>query len=83
MIQYWLENEIGPLLHLKILDGDDDGCLVSSTMIEEDHKPFSFLLQQQTSQMSKNKKTKSPLSPRTGCIPRFFELTRDFFQKNR
>jgi hypothetical protein len=54
-IQHWLTNEIEPLLHLKILDGDDDGCLVASTMIEEDHKPFTFLLQQQTSQMSKTK----------------------------
>jgi hypothetical protein len=48
-----LANEIEPLLHLEILDGDDDGCLVASTMIEEDHKPFSFLLHKQTSQMSK------------------------------
>jgi hypothetical protein len=47
-----LANEIEPLLHLKILDGDENGCLVASTMIEEDHRPFSFLLQQQTSQMS-------------------------------
>jgi hypothetical protein len=50
-----LANEIEPLLHLKILDGDDDGCLTTSTMIEEDHKPFSFLLLQQTSEMAKKK----------------------------
>jgi hypothetical protein len=51
-----LANEIEPLHHLKILDDDDDSCLVASTMIEEDHKPFSFLLQQQTSQMSKRRR---------------------------
>jgi hypothetical protein len=49
-----LANKIEPLLHLKILDGDD-GCLATPTMIEEDHKPFSFLLQQQTSEMAKQK----------------------------
>jgi hypothetical protein len=40
-----LENEIEPLLHSKILDGDNDGCLAISTVIDDDHKP-SFLLQQ-------------------------------------
>jgi hypothetical protein len=51
-----LANEIEPLLHLKILDGDENGCLLASTMIKEDHKPFSFLLQQKTSEMSKRKR---------------------------
>jgi hypothetical protein len=64
-----LANEIEPFLHLKILDGDDDGCLATSTMIEEYHKPFSFLLQQQTSEMAKKEKPKSALSLRPGCLP--------------
>ena len=39
MLENWLANEIEPLVHLKILDGDDDGCLATSTMIEEIKNP--------------------------------------------
>jgi hypothetical protein len=76
-----LANEIEPLIHLKILDGDDDGCLATSTMIEEDHKPFSFLLQQKTSQMTK-KKCQNRLYPhRLGASHDFFHRTRAFLEK--
>jgi hypothetical protein len=91
-----VENEIEPFLHLETLDGDDDGCLVASTMIEEDHKPFSFLLQQQTSQMIKIKRP-NHLYPRglgashecfgqlmifskTSAI---FSISRDFFESEK
>jgi hypothetical protein len=43
-------------------------------MIEEDHKPFSFLLHKQTSQMSKRKTKKS-------LYPREFPASHDFFHR--
>jgi hypothetical protein len=75
-----LANEIEPLLHLKILDGDENGCLLASTMIEEDHKPFSFLLQQQTSEMSKRKR-ENRVYPHGLGVPHDFYLRLVTFTK--
>jgi hypothetical protein len=77
-----LANEIEPLIHLTILDGDDDGCYPTSKMIEEDHKPFSFLLQQQTSEMTKTK-CQSRLCPHKLGASHDISIDSCFFRKNR
>jgi hypothetical protein len=68
------------LLHLKILDADENFCILALTMIEEDHKPFSFLLQQKTSEMSKRRKENN-VYPHSLDAPHDFYLRLATFTK--
>ena len=79
--QHRLANEVESLVHWKILDGDDDGCLAAYIVIDDIHDPLSSFSKTPKSKWGKKTK-KSPSSPRpswSGDV--FFCSWCNFFKK--